>query len=194
MLNMLWVSLRISFATILLTGILYPFAVTGICELIMPLRTNGSFLKDDQGRFIGSRLIGQAFTSDFYFHGRPSAAGKGYDALASGGSNFGPTSLALRTRVLEDMRKLHIQNPAVIPSDLVTASASGLDPHISPQAAHWQAGRVAKSRGVDLSRVQGLIQLAIEGPQFKILGSYKINVLKLNVALDQHFGSQSFKE
>ncbi|MBL0942563.1 MAG: potassium-transporting ATPase subunit KdpC [Alphaproteobacteria bacterium] len=194
MLNMLGVSLRISFLTMLLTGILYPLLVTGGAKIIAPVQAEGSLLKNDQGGLSGSSLIGQSFTKAHYFHGRPSAAGKGYDGMASSGSNYGPTSLALRQRVAEEIRQLRIENTDLIPVDLVTTSASGLDPHISPQAANWQASRIAKARGIDILKVQDIIRLATEGPQFKVLGSAKVNVLILNMALDRQFGKHSESE
>jgi K+-transporting ATPase ATPase C chain len=194
MLNILGVSLRISCITILLTGILYPLMVTGVAKLIAPYLAEGSLLKDEQGHLIGSSLIGQSFKSAHYFHGRPSAAGQGYDGLSSSGSNYGPTSLALRQRVTKAIERLKLQNSDQIPVDLVTASASGLDPHISLQAAYWQAERIAKARGVAITRINTLIQLAIEEPQFKILGASKVNVLILNLALDKYFGKCSLEQ
>jgi len=191
MFKMLGVSLRISLVTMLLTGVLYPLLVTGAAKIISPLQAEGSLVRNDQGVLSGSSLIGQSFISAHYFQGRPSAAGKGYDGMASSGSNYGSTSLALRQRVAADIQRLKTHNPDLIPVDLVTASASGLDPHISPQAANWQAPRIAKARGVDIAKVQALIRSAIEGPQFKVLGSAKVNVLNLNLALDKYFGKHS---
>ena len=167
----------------LVTGVLYPLAVTGIAALAFPEQSAGSLLQR-QGRVIGSALIGQRFTAPRYFHGRPSAAGaQGYDAMASGGSNLAPTSAALVARVRADIAAADAR-PGPIPADLVTASASGLDPDISPAAAQAQVARVAAARGWPVERVRAAVDGATELPLLGFLGDPRVNVLRLNLALD----------
>jgi K+-transporting ATPase ATPase C chain len=189
--NIIALAIRATLVTLVVTGLLYPLALTGISSVLFPAASAGSQVQDGKGRVVGSRLIGQAFTKAAYFQGRPSAAGAGYDAAASGGSNLAPTSAKLRDRVTAEITRLQSENPeapALIPAELVTASASGLDPHVSPQAARWQSSRVAKARGVSRDRVDRVIDDLTEGRQLGFLGEPRINVLLLNLALDRQFG------
>ena len=168
----------------LLTGIAYPLLMTGIGQAIFPSAANGSLVRD-KGVVIGSTVLGQAFTTDRYFQTRPSAAGKGYDATASSGSNLGPASQALVDRTKPDIakrRKEGVTGP--IPADLVTASGSGLDPDLSPEAALAQASRIARARGISTARVQTLVDSQVEQPLLGVLGEPHVNVLALNRALD----------
>src|SRR5271170_1293566 len=177
-------------ATTVLLGILYPLLVTGLAQLIFPKQANGQLIQGKDGVVVGSRLIGQPFSGPGYFHSRPSAAGAaGYDATASGGSNLGPTNAQLIARVNGDVAKLHAENPGVpIPIDLVTTSASGLDPDISPAAAEFQIRRVATARKTSESEIAVLVHDNSENRQWGFLGEPRVNVLKLNLALDARYG------
>jgi len=186
------IAIRTTIVTVVLTGLIYPFVITGLAQVLFPWRANGSLVTDEKGQVVGSELIAQGFSNPAYFQPRPSAAGeKGYDATSSSGSNLGPTSKKLRDRITEDLKRLEEQNPQAtgpVPAELVTTSASGLDPHLSPEAMLWQAPRVAKARGISLERVKGVVESNIEGRTFGLLGEPRVNVLLVNLALDRRFG------
>jgi potassium-transporting ATPase KdpC subunit len=188
----LGIALRTTLVTLVLTGVVYPLSITALAQLLLPWQANGSLERDEQGRVVGSRWIGQRFRSGGYFHSRPSSAGsEGHDATASGGSNLGPTSMKLRERTRAEVQRLRVlagtSDP--IPSDLVTASASGLDPHLSPRAVSWQVARVAAARGVEAARIEGLVREHTEGRDLGFLGEPRVHVLRLNLALDRLLGT-----
>jgi potassium-transporting ATPase KdpC subunit len=179
---------RMTLVMTVLTGLLYPGLVTGLCQLMFRDQANGS-LKTVNGQAVGSALIGQPFSKPEYFHPRPSAAGNGYDALASSGSNFGPTNPKLADRVKADAAAFRKDNPDFhgnLPADLVTASGSGLDPHISPASAEAQVARVAHARGASLPEIEDIIAKHTEGRDLGFLGEPRVNVLLLNLALDRN--------
>lgn len=182
--------LRIKIFMTLLLGVAYPLLITGLCQVLFPHRANGSLITSG-GNVSGSELIGQNFTRPEYFQPRPSAAGSdGYDATASSGSNYGPTNQKLIDRVKASVEKFHKENPdydGPIPADLLTASGSGLDPHISPDSAQAQVPRVAKARGVSVDQIKRLATQLTEAPDLGLLGEPRVNVLKLNLALDRQF-------
>jgi K+-transporting ATPase ATPase C chain len=180
--------IRIKLFMTIVLGVLYPLAITGISQVMFPHQANGSLVTVN-GKTVGSELIGQNFSKPEYFQPRPSAAGNdGYDPTASSGSNYGPTNQKLVDRVKASIDKFRKDNPdytGPLPADLVTASASGLDPHLSPDSASAQAARVAKARGVSTDQVSQLIAQQTEGPDLGVLGEPRVNVLKLNLALDE---------
>jgi K+-transporting ATPase ATPase C chain len=174
-----------------LTGVAYPLALIGIARVLLPAQAAGSQIVRD-GKVVGSRLIGQSFTSGRYFHGRPSAAGEtGYDASSSSGSNLGPLSRKLLERVASDVANLRKEGATVIPADAVTASGSGLDPHISPAYAELQIARVAKARGMSPDRVRDIVAQNIMRSFVGLIGEPRVNVLLLNLALDRTVGAGS---
>jgi K+-transporting ATPase ATPase C chain len=181
------ISVLMTVATTLLFGIFYPLIVTGLAQLIFPHRANGQLIVKD-GKVVGSTIIGQGFSGAAYFHPRLSAAGNGYDAANSGGSNLGPTNQKLVDRVKSDVAANQPDNPATpVPIDLVTTSASGFDPHITPAAAEFQLSRVSKARGIAPDQLRTLIAKHTEARQLGFLGEARVNVLELNLDLDEHF-------
>ncbi len=190
--SLLTVALRVTLLTLVVTGLVYPLVVTGLAAVLFPGRAEGSWVTDERGQVVGSELIAQGFSSPSYFQPRPSAAGTtGYDAAGSSGSNLGPTSKKLRDGAADVLKKLEAENPNAprpIPAELVTASASGLDPHLSPEAALWQVRRVAAARGLSEERVRAVVTAHTEDRTWGFLGEPRVNVLLLNLALDRQFG------
>ncbi len=179
------IALLMTVVTTVLLGIVYPLFVTGLAQVVFPDKANGQLLRRD-GKLIGSRIIGQPFTGPQYFHSRPSAAGSGYDAGNSGGTNLGPTNKVLVSRVEQDAAALHAENPGMpVPVDLVTTSASGLDPDISIAAAEFQVPRVAHARNLSEAQLRTLVASHIQPRQLGVLGEPRVNVLELNLALDE---------
>ena len=183
----LGVSVRLTIVSVVLLGIVYPLAMTGVAQALFPRQANGSLVMMN-GKAVGSEIIGQLWTEPKYFHGRPSAAGKGYDPTQTGGTNYGPTSKKLIASTKATLAQLEKENPDASgppPIDLVTSSGSGIDPDISPEAAYWEAPRVAKARAVPVATVNALVAQHIEGRTFGFLGEPRVNVLELNLALDE---------
>src|SRR5882762_3520096 len=184
MVKQLKIAILFTAVTTILCGVLYPLAVTGAAKLLFPHRANGSLVLAN-GKIVGSQLIGQPFLSPTYFHPRPSAAGTGYDSLASGGSNLGPTNHQLADRLQSQAAELRAENPGKpIPADLLTTSASGLDPDISPEAADFQVPRIARARSISEADLRALVRAHTKPRQFSFLGEPRVNVLELNLGLD----------
>src|SRR5579863_9115944 len=186
MIRHLGTSVRVTIVSIVLLGLVYPLAMTGLAQALFPRQANGSLVTVN-GKVVGSAIVGQLWTKPEYFHGRPSAAGKGYDPTQTGGTNYGPTSKKLIASTKATIVQLEKENPdssGPPPIDLVTSSASGIDPDITPEAAFWEAPRVAKARGMPIATVNALIAQHTEGRTFGFLGEPRVNVLELNLALD----------
>jgi K+-transporting ATPase ATPase C chain len=187
------IAVLMTVVTTVLLGIVYPLVVTALAQLFFRDKANGQLIVQN-GRTVGSRIIGQTFAGPGYFHSRPSAAGNGYDAANSGGSNFGPTNQKLIDRVIGDLTRVQAENPDVpVPVDLITTSASGLDPDISPAAAAFQVRRVASERKAAEADIARLVAEHTEGRQLGLLGEPRVNVLELNLALDARYGTASGK-
>lgn len=184
------IAILMTVVTTILLGIVYPLVVTGLAQVMFHDKANGQLVSRN-GAIIGSRIIGQEFSSPGYLHSRPSAAGNGYDAANSNGSQLGPTNQKLIDRVNTDVARLHAENPSQpIPIDLVTTSASGLDPDVTPAAAEFQVGRIARERGVSPEQVRQVIQKYTYGRQLGFLGETRVNVLEVNLAFDETMGSK----
>ena len=191
MVNQLRPALVMTALFTLLLGLAYPLAVTGVAQVAFPDQANGSLVRDADGQVVGSSLIGQPFAGATYLHPRPSAAGDGYDAAASSGSNMGPLNPDLTTRVAETAQAIRAEDgPGVIPADAVTTSGSGLDPDVSPAYARLQAARIARARGVSVQQVQSIIDERTEGAFLGFIGQPHVNVLMTNRALDARFGAE----
>jgi K+-transporting ATPase ATPase C chain len=186
----LTIAVLMTIVTTVLLGIIYPLVVTGIAQVVFPKQANGQLIHQD-GKILGSRIIGQPFVGAEYFHSRPSAAGNGYDAANSGGTNLGPTNKKLLDRVSGDAAQLHAENPSrPVPIDLVTTSASGLDPDITPAAAEFQVPRIARQRGISEDRLRQVMLKHTLERQLGVLGEPRVNVLELNLDLDANFPRQ----
>jgi len=180
------ISLWFTLVTTVMFGLLYPLSVTGLAQIFFRDKANGQLIRNSNGKIVGSRIIGQSFIGSGYFRARPSNAGAGYDATSSGGSNLGPTNKALIERVRGDVQKLQTENPSVpVPIDLITSSASGLDPDISPAAAEFQVPRIARERHISESDLRAIVARKTAGRQFGFLGEPRVNVLELNLELDR---------
>ena len=185
MIKHLGTSLRLTIVTVVLLGLIYPFVMTGLAQIIFPKQANGSLVAAN-GKVVGSDIIGQLWTKPQYFQGRPSAAGKGYDPTSTGGTNYGPTSKKLIDSTKATIAALEKQNPGAgtPPMDLITSSGSGIDPDITPEGAYYQASRIAKARGMSVAQVNELIAAHVQGRELGFLGEPHVNVMELNLALD----------
>ncbi len=186
MIRHLGTALRVTVVSVIFFGLIYPLAMTGVAEALFPRQANGSLITV-KGKVVGSAIIGQLWTKPQYFHGRPSAAGKGYDPTATGGTNFGPTSKKLIASTKSTIDALERQNSRASgppPMDLVTSSGSGIDPDISPESAYWEVPRVANARGMSVAALNALVAKHVQGRIFGFLGEPRVNVLELNLALD----------
>src|ERR1041384_5012835 len=186
------IAIRKTIVTIGLLGVIYPYLITALAQMLFPARANGSLITDGDGKVVGSEIIAQPFMNPAYLQPRPSAAGeKGWDGTSSGGSNFGVTSKKLQERVAADVKRLKEENPdqpAPIPAELVTASGSGLDPDLSPAGALWQAPRIAKARKTSPDKIAAIINAAVEGRMLGFIGEPRVNTIRVNLALDRQFG------
>ena len=192
--NEMFIALRVTLVTLLGTGLVYPLATTGAAQLLLPTEANGSLVTGVKGERVGSALIAQRFSRPDYFQSRPSAAGEGgWDGSASSGSNLSTTSAKLRDRARAEAGRLARDNPGAgpVPEELITTSASGLDPHVSPEAARWQIARVARARELGPERVAPVVEGFVEGRDFGLLGEPRVNVLLLNLEMDRRFGAPS---
>lgn len=186
MIKHLGTSLRLTIVTVILLGLIYPFVMTGLAQIVFPKQANGSLVAVN-GKVVGSDIIGQLWTKQQYFHGRPSAAGKGYDPTSTGGTNLGPTSKKLIASTKAMIAALEKENPGAgtPPMDLVTSSASGIDPDITPEGAYYQAARIGKARGLTVAQINTLIAAHVHNRELGFLGEPHVNVLSLNLALDR---------
>ena len=186
------IAIRTTIVTIVLLGVIYPYLITALAQMLFPARANGSLITDGDGKIVGSEIIAQPFMNPAYLQPRPSAAGeKGWDGTSSGGSNFGVTSKKLQERVAADVKRLKEENPdqpAPIPAELVTASGSGLDPDLSPAGALWQAPRIAKARKTSPDKIAAIINAAVEGRMLGFIGEPRVNTIRVNLELDRQFG------
>src|SRR5215472_259787 len=181
------ISILMTIVTTILLGLIYPLVVTGLAQVLFHHKANGQLIEKN-GQLVGSTIIGQGFSNPGYFHSRPSAAGNGWDASNSGGSNFGPTNQKLLDRVKGDVSTAQADNPGTpVPIDLVTTSGSGFDPHITPASAEFQLARIAKERGISVDQLRALVAKHTEGRQLGFLGEVRVNVLELNLDLDEQF-------
>jgi K+-transporting ATPase ATPase C chain len=186
------IAARTTIVTIVLLGVIYPYVITALAQMLFPACANGSLITDGDGKIVGSEIIAQPFMNSAYLQPRPSAAGeKGWDGTSSGGSNFGVTSKKLRERIAADVKRLKEENPdqtGPVPAELVTASGSGLDPDLTPQAALWQAPRIAKARKTSPDKIATIINAAVEGRLLGFIGEPRLNTIRVNLELDRQFG------